>query len=116
MIGTNYWPVMDRIIHTLMNQFCPFPTFAVTNYYQFGPGSMKEYMHFEVGCQIMEEPVFDILRTKEQLGYSVFSMLRNTHGILGISVTVNSQVSVHEIDISNNFFTLFFARKIGFQV
>ena len=77
---------------------------------------MKEYMHFEVGCQIMEEPVFDILRTKEQLGYSVFSMLRNTHGILGISVTVNSQVSVHEIDISNNFFTLFFTRKIGFQV
>ena len=56
---------------------------------------MKEYMHFEVGCQIMEEPVFDILRTKEQLGYSVFSMLRNTHGILGISVTVNSQVSTH---------------------
>ena len=52
-------------------------------------------MHFEVGCQIMEEPVFDILRTKEQLGYSVFSMLRNTHGILGISVTVNSQVSAH---------------------
>ena len=65
----------------------------ITNYYQFGPGSMLDYMHLEVGCQIMEEPVFDILRTKEQLGYSVFSMLRNTHGILGISVTVNTQVS-----------------------
>jgi len=70
----------------------------VTNYYQFGPGSMKEYMHFEVGCQIMEEPVFDILRTKEQLGYSVFSMLRNTHGILGISVTVNSQATKFTTD------------------
>ena len=77
---------------------------------------MKEYMHFEVGCQIMEEPVFDILRTKEQLGYSVFSMLRNTHGILGISVTVNSQVSVHEINISNNFFTFFLTGNVGFQV
>ena len=81
--------------NTLIIYFCPFSYFAVTNYYQFGPGSLKDYMHFEVGCQIMEEPVFDILRTKEQLGYSVFSMLRNTHGILGISVTVNSQVSAH---------------------
>jgi len=70
----------------------------VTNYYQFGPGSLKDYMHFEVGCQIMEEPVFDILRTKEQLGYSVFSMLRNTHGILGISVTVNSQATKFTTD------------------
>lgn len=65
----------------------------VTNYYQFGPGTMMDHMLLEVGCQLMEEPVFDILRTKEQLGYYVFSMLRNTHGILGCSVTVNSQAT-----------------------
>ena len=65
----------------------------ITNYYQFGPGSLQDYMYLEVGNQLMEEPVFDTLRTKEQLGYSVFSMLRNTHGILGLSITVNSQVS-----------------------
>lgn len=40
----------------------------------------------------MEEPVFDSLRTKEQLGYSVFSMMRYTFGVLGYSVTVNTQV------------------------
>lgn len=40
---------------------------------------------------LMEEPVFDMLRTKEQLGYSVFSMMRYTFGILGFSVTVNTQ-------------------------
>lgn len=41
---------------------------------------------------LMEEPVFDALRTKEQLGYSVFSMMRYTFGVLGFSITVNTQV------------------------
>ena len=41
----------------------------ITNYYQLGLGSMHNHMLLEVGCQIMEEPVFDTLRTKEQLGY-----------------------------------------------
>ena len=89
----------------------------VTNYYQSSHAStLENHMLMEVALMIMEEPVFDILRTKEQLGYSVFSMLRNTHGILGISVTVNSQVSVHEINISNNFFTFFLTGNVGFQV
>jgi nardilysin len=40
----------------------------------------------------MSEPCFDTLRTKEQLGYDVFSMIRNTFGVIGVSITVNSQV------------------------
>jgi nardilysin len=43
----------------------------------------------------MEEPVFDILRTKEQLGYHVYSSVRDTFGILGFSVTVNCQAGKH---------------------
>lgn len=39
----------------------------------------------------MEEPVFDVLRTQEQLGYNVYVTLRNTFGILGFSVTVDFQ-------------------------
>merc|ERR1719273_678237 len=70
----------------------------ITNYYQLGLGSMHKYMLLEVGCQIMEEPVFDTLRTKEQLGYSVFSMLRNTHGIIGLSITVNTQATKFTAD------------------
>merc|ERR1719348_2401002 len=42
---------------------------------------------------MMEEPVFDTLRTQEQLGYQVSIQLRNTHGVLGISVTVNTQAT-----------------------
>lgn len=42
---------------------------------------------------IIEEPLFDILRTKEQLGYSVYCSIRDTFGILGYTVTVNSQAT-----------------------
>lgn len=40
---------------------------------------------------IINEPLFDALRTKEQLGYNVFSTLRDTFGVLGYSITVNTQ-------------------------
>ncbi len=39
----------------------------------------------------MEEPVFDVLRTREQLGYNVYVTLRNTFGVLGFSITVDFQ-------------------------
>ena len=40
--------------------------------------------------QLMYEPCFDTLRTKEQLGYSVHSGTRRTHGVLGLCVVVVS--------------------------
>ena len=39
----------------------------------------------------MEEPVFDTLRTREQLGYNVYPTLRNTFGVLGFSISVDFQ-------------------------
>merc|ERR1719273_2602371 len=56
----------------------------------------------EVALMLMEEPCFDILRTKEQLGYTVFSVLRNTYGILGVSITVNSQATKFSVDHVND--------------
>jgi nardilysin len=40
--------------------------------------------------QILAEPFYDNLRTKEQLGYSVHCSTRLTHGILGFAFVVNS--------------------------
>jgi secreted Zn-dependent insulinase-like peptidase len=37
---------------------------------------------------IMFEPLFDTLRTKQQLGYSVSCSARNTHGVLGFLISV----------------------------
>lgn len=41
--------------------------------------------------QIAQEPCFDQLRTKEQLGYLVFSSLRKTIGSMGFRVLVQSE-------------------------
>merc|ERR1719354_548015 len=70
----------------------------VTNYYQAGPGGIREHVILELISQIMEEPVFDTLRTREQLGYSVYSQLRNTFGVLGFSITVNTQATKYTSD------------------
>ena len=40
--------------------------------------------------QILYEPVYNVLRTQEQLGYTVHSGMRLTHGILGFCVVVMS--------------------------
>ena len=40
--------------------------------------------------QVVQEPVFNVLRTKQQLGYSVGASLRLTHGLLGFSFHIIS--------------------------
>merc|ERR1719348_2171860 len=65
----------------------------VTNYYQSGPGNIKEHAVMEAIVLLMEEPVFDTLRTQEQLGYAVNMTLRNTYGVFGLTVTVNTQAT-----------------------
>ncbi|GBP39355.1 Nardilysin [Eumeta japonica] len=65
---------------------------VVSNYYQCGVTTPQEDAVLQVLLTLMEEPVFDQLRTKEQLGYSVFTMVRDTFGVLGYSITVNTQV------------------------
>ncbi|XP_048458054.1 nardilysin [Rhincodon typus] len=65
----------------------------VTVYYQSGPRKVKDYALMELLIMHMEEPCFDFLRTKETLGYHVYPSCRNTSGILGFSVTVETQAS-----------------------
>ncbi|XP_030040177.2 nardilysin [Manduca sexta] len=65
----------------------------ITNYYQAEAANVNDTATLEVIMMQMEEPVFDFLRTKEQLGYSVFSMMRYTFGVLGFSVSVNTQAN-----------------------
>merc|ERR1719430_2447520 len=65
----------------------------VTNYYQADKGTITLHATMETIVMMMEEPVFDTLRTQEQLGYHVTITLRNTHGVLGVSVTVNTQAN-----------------------
>ncbi len=71
---------------------------CLTNYYQMGPGDLKSLAVVEMANVLIEEPVFDKLRTQEQLGYQVFSTFRNTYGVLGLSISVCSQVGCSKFD------------------
>uniref|UniRef100_A0A673XY05 Nardilysin b (N-arginine dibasic convertase) n=1 Tax=Salmo trutta TaxID=8032 RepID=A0A673XY05_SALTR len=50
----------------------------------------------------MEEPCFDFLRTKETLGYQVYPTCRNTSGVLGFSITVETQATKFNTDYVEN--------------
>ncbi|XP_063217642.1 nardilysin-like [Bacillus rossius redtenbacheri] len=74
------------------------PNSFIINYYQSGPGTIKSSCILELIVKLMEEPVFNTLRTKEQLGYDVCCEVRDTYGILGFTVAVNSQADKHSVD------------------
>ncbi|XP_015277075.1 PREDICTED: nardilysin-like [Gekko japonicus] len=71
----------------------------VTVYYQTGARSLKDYALMELLVMHMEEPCFDYLRTKQTLGYHVYSATRNTSGILGFSVTVATQATKYNSEL-----------------
>ncbi|XP_018360056.1 PREDICTED: nardilysin-like isoform X1 [Trachymyrmex cornetzi] len=64
---------------------------VVTNYYQAGVTSIELSVLIDLMIMIMEEPLFNRLRTQEQLGYDVSCVLRDVNGILGYSITVHTQ-------------------------
>lgn len=64
---------------------------SITNYYQVGPSSVTLTAYLDLLDSLIEEPLFDTLRTKEQLGYDVSSDVKDTFGILGFTITVHSQ-------------------------
>ncbi|XP_017752516.1 PREDICTED: nardilysin-like isoform X2 [Eufriesea mexicana] len=71
---------------------------VVMNYYQSGISSIKLLVIIELLIMIMEEPLFNQLRTQEQLGYNVFCLLRDTFGILGYSITVYTQADKYSTE------------------
>lgn len=42
-------------------------------------------------AQLLDEPCFDTLRTREQLGYVVFSSIINTHGTTNLRILIQSE-------------------------
>ncbi|XP_045464651.1 insulin-degrading enzyme [Harmonia axyridis] len=59
-------------------------------YYQCGMQSTQTNMKLELFSKIIQEPCFNILRTKQQLGYIVFSGIRRSNGVLGLRIIVQS--------------------------
>ncbi|XP_041476883.1 insulin-degrading enzyme-like isoform X1 [Lytechinus variegatus] len=60
-------------------------------YYQTAVQETKNNMMLELFCQIVSEPCFNMLRTKEQLGYLVFSGVRRSNGVQGLRFIIQSE-------------------------
>ncbi|WIA37472.1 hypothetical protein OEZ86_014388 [Tetradesmus obliquus] len=64
---------------------------CVEAYYQIGMSTdLRLRVLTDLMDQVLYEPVYDTLRTKQQLGYSVSSGARLTHGVCGFCVVVVS--------------------------
>ncbi|CAG2105004.1 unnamed protein product [Medioppia subpectinata] len=63
---------------------------AITNYYQLLPANIRLQCMLSVLSSVTEEPCFNILRTKEGLGYYVSATEYDTYGISGFGLTVVS--------------------------
>ncbi|XP_053988603.1 insulin-degrading enzyme [Hylaeus volcanicus] len=59
-------------------------------YYQTGLQSTQSSMLLDLLAQILSEPCFTTLRTKEQLGYIVFSGVQRTNAAEGLRIIVQS--------------------------
>lgn len=70
----------------------------ISNFYQIGPISFRTQVLIDLLMMIAEEPLFDILRNKEQLGYDVACTARDNYGILGYSIDIHSQESKFSAD------------------
>ncbi|CAK1587423.1 unnamed protein product [Parnassius mnemosyne] len=59
-------------------------------YYACGVRATRPNVALELLAQALAEPCFNVLRTKEQLGYIVFSGVRRSNGVQGLRVIVQS--------------------------
>ena len=63
---------------------------AIQNYYQVGKRTHRESACLSLLASILDEPCFDQLRTKQQLGYIVWSGTVCDEGVLGLRIIVQS--------------------------
>ncbi|KAM9831470.1 nardilysin b [Neosynchiropus ocellatus] len=89
---------------------------VVTVYYQSGLKTLRENALMELMVMHMQEPCFDFLRTKETLGYAVYPSCLETSGVLGFSVTVETQAtkfSTELVDAKIEEFLLSFGERLS---
>ncbi|KAG7394805.1 hypothetical protein PHYBOEH_004657 [Phytophthora boehmeriae] len=69
---------------------------AVNCTYQIGEENYLDRARLALFCQMVDEPLFDQLRTKEQLGYTVYSTPSRGNGVQSFKVVVQSNVASPE--------------------
>jgi nardilysin len=71
----------------------------IKNYYQVGKATIRNECMTEFLVSVINEPLFDTLRTHEQLGYGVSCSLRKNCGVLSITITVEYQENKNSAEI-----------------
>jgi len=87
---------------------------CVEAYYEIGESSLQNKVVIDLIEHIMEEPLYDELRTNQQLGYHVSCSVRQNENILAFVVKVVS-ASCHVKDIFariNEFLRMFFSESL----
>ncbi|KAE8996936.1 Insulin-degrading enzyme [Phytophthora rubi] len=69
---------------------------AVNCIYQIGVENYMDRAKLALFSQIVDEPLFDQLRTKEQLGYTVYSTPSRGNGVQSFKIVVQSNVAAPE--------------------
>lgn len=70
-------------------------------YYEIGKKNIRLDCLLDLLHRVIADPLYDYLRTKEQLGYAVGCTKINTHGILGMIFVLLSQENKHSADVVN---------------
>ncbi|KAG7385938.1 Nrd1 complex RNA-binding subunit [Phytophthora pseudosyringae] len=63
---------------------------VVEVYFQIGKVGPEDRAYAVLLRTLLAQPLFHELRTRQQLGYTVACSIRDTHGVLGLSVSVQS--------------------------
>lgn len=64
---------------------------VIKNYYQIGQPTTESACLLELLVKVMREPLFNLIRTQEQLGYSVSCSSKTDHDIVGLAIKIESQ-------------------------
>lgn len=67
----------------------------IKNYYQIAYPSIESECLLELTVKVMREPLFNYLRTKEQIGYSVTCSTKKDDETIGLTITVECQEKRH---------------------
>jgi insulysin len=81
---------------------------AITIYLQCFQQTLENNALIDLFAHLVNEPCFNQLRTKEQLGYIVFSGVSHAYGAQGLQITVNPHMNLIMLtDESNDFLIQF---------
>ena len=101
--------------YSVMNENRDSEVSVISNYYQYGQAGLREHTLNELLVTSMEEPSFVFLRTQKRLGYTVDVQRLHLFGIIGFTITVQSQATkftMQDLDNSIEEFLVYFMKRI----